>query len=98
MERSYEQLSLSNENMREYILTLEENLSDIQEGYSNLQEKYYELKDKYDLMMYLFIALKKSNGDCWSVIEETSYLDCLGLEDEIEENNFNLEVDKFFSI
>ena len=80
MDKSYTELALSNENMKEYILTLEENIADIEEKYSELQERYYELKDKYELTKICCNLILKNNEEFRKILEEN------GLAEEIEES------------
>ena len=86
MDKSYTELHFSNENMKEYILTLEENIADIEEKYSDLSEKYYELKDKYIIVSECLRFMRKNSEELWRVLEEN------GLAEELEES-MELEVD-----
>lgn len=80
MDKSYTELHFSNENMKEYILTLEENIADIEERYSDLLENYYELKDKYSIVSECLRFMRKNSEELWRVLEEN------GLAEELEDN------------
>lgn len=85
MDRSYEQLRLSNENMEEYIEALEEKIGDMQEQYTDLEEKYFELMDKYSAISFCLNMLKKNNKELWNMLIENEIVEGLEeIEKEIE--------------
>lgn len=81
MDKTYEQLSLSNDNLKEYIEMLEEKLGDTEEKYYDLQENYFELQDKYDTLVECLSIVKRNNDELYSLLVENNLLD------ELEEND-----------
>lgn len=84
-ERTYEQLRMMNENMEEYIETLEDDLVDIEEKYDVLMEDYFDLKEKYNSLRLCVLALRKGSTNIWSCIDELNLLEKTDTDLELEQ-------------